>query len=736
MAKKTPRKRVSALRVFLTVMLFVVIVAGTAGFVHVSRVLKDLPAISRLEPRPSATSFIYDANGKVFAPLHAEENRIPISIKRVPEHVRQAFIAIEDANFYDHHGIDIRGFTRAAINTLTGKQLQGGSTITQQLVKNAFLTPIRSLDRKIQEAFLSIELERRYTKDEILGMYLNQILFGNGTYGIQAASQLYFGKNVEDLTVAEAALLAGMVQSPSNYDPYTKPQASRARQATVLQAMAKHGFISQEEADKAAAQPLIFKPLKKNVVETGGFFADYVLQQLLSRYTPEMVYESGLQVYTTVDPNIQKAAEKAIAKVLDPVFPIKQEGEYPEAAAIVMDPKTGYIKAIVGGRKHDRWLQHNRAVQSKRQPGSAFKPIMVYTAAIDRGAFTPASVIDDAPVKWPQTSGEDWIPENYDRKFLGLMTLREALERSRNVVAVKVLDRIGVKTGADYAENLGITTLVRVMRQGKNDLNLSAGLGGVTDGVTPLDMTVAFGVFASGGMKQEPISILKVVDRNGNVLEEHRPKGTRVLKPQTAWLMTDMLKGTIGVPWGTGTRANIGRPAAGKTGTTSDWKDAWFCGYTPDLVGVVWMGFDKDKTMEKWKVTGGTYPAAIWKDLMVEAHRTIPSKDFPVPKDIVQATICTKSGKLPSPACPAETLRSEVFIKGTEPPDICDIHVLVEVCADNPAELAGPFCPNRVTKSFIRRVEPYLALEDGRKPADAEQEVPQKICALHNPVWQ
>ncbi|MCR4397854.1 MAG: penicillin-binding protein 1A [Firmicutes bacterium] len=733
MVKARSRKRRSALKLLLALMLLAVLVAAGAAFAFVSSALKNLPALSGLEPKPSLTSFVYDCNGKVLAPLHAEEHRIPISIKRVPNHVRNAFIAVEDVRFYEHIGVDIKGIIRAAFNIVTGRQFQGGSTITQQLARAAFLTPTRRLERKIQEAFLAIELERKYTKDEILGMYLNIIPFGNGAYGIQAASQLYFGKNVEDLTIAEAALLAGMVQAPAAYDPYTHPQAARTRQAAVLQLMAKHGFISEAEADKAASSPLMFKPLKKSEIEWGAFFADYVLQQLLSRYSPETVYESGLQVYTTVDPEIQKAAEKAVATVLDPVFPMKPGEDYPEAAVVVMDPKTGYLKAIVGGRKHDRWLQQNRVVQSKRQPGSAFKPIAVYTAAMERG-LTPSSVVDDSPVEWAQVSGPSWAPENYDRKFMGLMTIREALERSRNVVAVKVLDRIGVPTGCDYAEKLGITTLVRSPRNGMSDLNLSTGLGGLTDGVTPLDMTVAFGVFANGGIRQEPISIIKVVDKNGNVLEEHKPRGRPVIRPETAWIMTDMMKGTISKPWGTGTRAAIGRPAAGKTGTTSDWVDAWFCGYTPDLVTVVWMGYDKDKTMEKQRVTGGTYPAMIWKEVMSQAHKNIPPKDFPVPKGIVEGiTVCTKSGKLPSPACPAETLKSEVFVKGTEPVDECDVHVLVDVCADNPAEIAGPFCPSRMTKGFIRRPEPYLVLEDGRKPLDADQEVPQQICRLHNP---
>jgi len=732
MARRKPRRRSLWIRLILVAVLLFVGV-GAAGFTWVAGALRELPALSRLEPRPSLTSFLYDCNGKVFAPLHAEENRVPVSLKKVPAHVRQAVIAIEDAHFYEHFGLNVMALMRAAFNIVTGRSFQGGSTITQQLAKTAFLTYDRTLKRKVQDMVLAIELERRYTKDEILEMYLNQIPFGRGAYGIQAASQLYFGKNVDQLTLAEGAMLAGMIQAPALYDPYSHPQAAKNRQSMVLQQMVKCKFITPEEQAKASSEPLKLKPLKTNQIEVGAYFVDYVLQQLLERYGKEAVYEGGLQVYTTVDPAIQKAAEKAIATVLDPVFPIKPDGDYPEGAVVVLDPKTGYIRALVGGRNHDRWLAHNRAVQSKRQPGSAFKPVIVYAAALEKG-FTAGTVIDDSPVQYPQLSGEVWSPENYDRVFRGLVTLREAVERSLNVVAVKTLDAIGVKTGVDYAEKLGITSLVRVTKEGRNDLNLSAGLGGVTDGVIPLDMAVAYGVFANGGIKQEPISILKVVDRNGNVLEEHRPVGRQVIKPQTAWLMTDILKGVISSPWGTGGRANIGRPAAGKTGTTSDYTDAWFCGYTPDLVGVVWMGYDKDKTMEKQKVVGGSYPALIWNQVMKEAHKNIPPKDFPAVKDIVTVSICSKSGKLPSSVCPAEGIRTEVFIKGTEPVEVCDVHEVARVCAENPTALAGPNCPSSVTKVFIRRRQPYAVLEDGRKPLDAGQEVPQQACTIHNPA--
>ncbi|HHV79963.1 MAG TPA: PBP1A family penicillin-binding protein [Firmicutes bacterium] len=721
-----PTKRLSVGRLLLVVGL-IAFVCGTGlvtGFVITALKQLDSPAFADLRPTVRLSSQVFDANGKLFAELFAEENRILVPLKKVPIHVRNAFLATEDATFYTHHGINPKAILRALYVILTGKGFQGGSTITQQLAKNAFLSPEVSLKRKVQEAFLAIEIERRYTKDEILEMYLNQIPFGNGAYGIQAAADTYFNKDVSQLTLAEGAFLAGIIQAPSAYDPYTRFSAAKQRQLTVLNQMVKFGFIQESEAKAAAAEEL--KIVKKKSFQQdrlGAYFYDYVLSYLLEKYGAEKTYNGGLKVYTTFDPAIQEKVDAAVKKVMDSAYPMKEGQPYPEAAVVVIDPHTGYIKAMLGGRTHTKLLGLNRALRP-RQPGSAIKPIIDYAPAIELG-YSPGNAIDDTPVTFPEYN--NWSPSNYSHTYMGLVTLREALVRSLNVPAAKLLYQIGVKTGVDYAIKMGLTTLVTSPKNGHTDYVPSAALGGLTEGVTPLDMATAFGVLANKGIKNEPVAILKVLDADGNVLEEHVPKPKRVLSEQTAWTVTNMLEGVINLPYGTGTAANIGRPAAGKTGTTSDYRDAWFVGYTPDLVCSVWIGYDKDLTMEKDRVTGGTYPARIWRAIMsaIPAQR----KDFPQPQGFIRVKICKKSGKLPGPFCPAEELTDEIFLKGREPTETCDVHVMALVCAENPSELAGPFCPTRVAKVFIRRPQAYD--RSAGVPADASQELPAETCHIH-----
>ena len=729
-----PQKRESSLswqRVLLLLIFAGVVAGGGVAGGFVMGAVRDLPAITSIEPKPSMTSFVYAQDGGLFARLHAEENRTPVRFSKMPLHLRQAAVAIEDHQFYEHKGINIRAMIRALYINLTGRKIQGASTITQQLAKNVFLTNEVTYKRKIQEIALAFQLERRYMKDEILEMYLNQIPFGNGAYGVEAAAQIYFGKSSEQLTLPESAFLVGITNAPSMYDPYRHLAAARERQKVVLQEMVKVNFITEDEYKKAAAAPLTILEPQKPEQEQAAHFTDFVISYLLPKYGKDQVYNGGLKVYTTLDLRIQKVAEDAIKRVLDQPFPIKPNSTYPEAAAVVMDVKTGYIRAMVGGRTHTKRLELNRAVQAKRQPGSAFKPLVVYGAALEAG-ITPGTVIDDVPVEFPQAKGEPlWAPENYDKVFHGLVTVREALENSYNVVAVRVLEKVGVPKGVEFAQKLGIQGLITSTKQAKNDLNLSVALGGLTEGVTPLEMTVAFGTYAARGMRVEPLAILKVLDKDGNVLEDNKPKRQLVISENTACMMTNLLEGVI--QRGTGMRAGIGRPAAGKTGTTSDYRDAWFIGFTPDLVGTVWMGFDRVQTMEKWKVTGGLYPAQIWSRIMSEAHKSIPVSRFVPAKNLVTTTICTKSGKLPGAWCPAENVRQEIFFPNTQPVEVCDVHVPVEVCADDPTRFATPFCRRRETKSFIRRQTPYVAVDDKHKPIDALLEVPTESCKIHMP---
>ncbi|HHW17662.1 MAG TPA: PBP1A family penicillin-binding protein [Firmicutes bacterium] len=675
--KRRPRSRAGILDILIYLVLGTMIVAGGFAAALVFSAVRDLPALANLEPKPTQTSFVYDRDGNIWTELRASEYRVPIKIKDLPPYVKNAVLAAEDHRFYSHKGFDITAILRALYsNIFQDNGLQGGSTITQQLAKIAFLEPSRTLKRKIQDVIVATLLERKYTKDEILEMYLNLVCFGRGAYGIEAASRAYFGKSASELTVDEAAFLAGLIRGPSIYDPAQNPTLALNRRNTVLNQMAEYGFITRAEAEALKKKPLNVIPHRPMVVTEGGFFLDYVLKQLLSRYPADVVYGGGLRIYTTYSPKAQKAAEKAIRDVLDPVFPYKDGQDNLEAAAVVMDVKTGHILAMVGGRKHEGMLGWNRAVDAKRQPGSAFKPLAVYIPALEEG-MGPATVIDDSPVTWvdPVTK-EEFSPRNYSGTFQGPVTMRKAVRESLNVVACKVQDLVGLSKSLEMAEKLGITSLVKTPTpDGRSDLTRSLALGGLTYGVSPLDMAVAYTTIANRGIKVEPISILKVEDKNGNILEEHTPKRTIVVSEETAYLMTSMLQDVLTKPGGTGRAAYFGKPAAGKTGTTSDWKDAWFCGYTPSTVGIVWIGFDKGKTMAQWKITGGSYPAMIWGKMMKEISEGQPAEDFRRPDSIVTVEICNKSGLLPGPGCPGSDIEQELFVKDRVPTSHCTYHL-------------------------------------------------------------
>ncbi|HHY16679.1 MAG TPA: penicillin-binding protein 1A, partial [Firmicutes bacterium] len=445
---------------------------------------------------------------------------------------------------------------------------------------------------------------------------------------------------------------------------------------TVLNQMAEYGFITLDEAESYKSKPLNIIDYELMVVAEGGYFLDYVLEQLLSRYPSDLVYGGGLRVYTTYTPESQKAAESAIKEVLDPVFPYKEDQDNIEAAAVVMDVRTGHLLALVGGRKREGMLGWNRAIDAKRQPGSSFKPIAVYVPALEEG-MTPYTVIDDSPVTWVDpATGVKFSPRNYTPTFQGLVTMRSAVRQSLNVVACKVQDMIGLRKSLEMSEKLGITSLVTTpISGGRSDLTRSLALGGLTYGVSPLDMAVAFGTIANRGIQVEPISILKVEDKNGNILEEHSTERKIVVSEETAYLMTSMLQDALTVSGGTGQAAYFGRPAAGKTGTTSDWKDAWFSGYTPGSVGIVWMGYDQEKTMSQWRITGGSYPARIWNKMMREITEGTPVENFIRPDSIVEVEVCNKTGLLPGPYCPKDNIVRDLAVKGKKPNSICNYHL-------------------------------------------------------------
>jgi penicillin-binding protein 1A len=667
-AKKRQR-RIPWLDIFLFTILFAGLAAGGFAMYMVSKAYEALPTLANLEPKPSETSFVYDRNGDLWSELHSTENRVVVDIKELPEHFKKAVLAAEDHRFYSHIGVDIRAIARALFLNVTKQDFQGGSTITQQLAKKAFLTDEQTLTRKIQDAMLALKLERQFTKDEILEMYVNIVPYGRGAYGPEAAAKAFFGKSVRDITVDEAAFLAGMINGPYLYDPADNPQGALTKRNQVLDQMAFYGFISPEEAAEHKQVPL--ETLERGTVADteGAYFFDYVLKQLLARYPSETVYGGGLRVYTTYDPAAQRAMDKAIADTLDADFPYR-DAESMQAAAVVLDADTGHILAMSGGRKHEEMLAWNRAVDTKRQPGSAFKPLAVYVPALEAG-ITPTTFVEDTPVTWTDpVTGEEFSPRNYSGTFSGVpVTIRYAVQESLNVIACKVQDMVGIPKSLETAEKMGITSLVKERTpDGRNDYTRSLALGGLTYGVSPLDMAVAYGTLANRGIRVEPITILRVEDKDGNPLEEHNTKRTLAISEESAFLMTSMLEDVI--RHGTGGAANIGKPAAGKTGTTSDWKDAWFAGYTPNTVGIVWMGFDQAKTMEQWKITGGSYPAMIWGKMMREICKD-ETAGFTPPQSIISLKICKQTTLMPGPYCPAEDIYTEYFIKNQIPVGIC-----------------------------------------------------------------
>ena len=609
-----------------------------------------LPDVSALYTPPTEATRIYASNGELIASLY-RENREFVPLREIPTVLQRAVIAIEDDRFYQHRGVDVRGFTRAMWRNLLAREVrEGGSTITQQLARSIFLTQKREVSRKIAEMMLAVEIERRLTKAEILERYLNQVYFGQGAYGVEMAAAVYFGRPAKALNLAQSAMLAGLIRAPSVYSPYQNPLLAKAQQRIVLQRMVQLRYITRAQAARAAAEPV---PL----VEEGNagligirapYFVSYILPYLLERYGEEFVYNGGLRVYTTLDLRLQRAAEKVLRNGIDAAG--EQRLRIEQGAIVAIEPATGYLRAMIGGYDFTK-SQFNRAWQARRQPGSAFKPF-IYTTALGTGA-SPAKIIVDEPVTYeiPGTRERIWKPKNYDRKHNGRVTMRTALERSINIPAVKTLAEVGPEAVIHTAQRMGIASTLQP--------NLSLALG--TSEVTPLEMASAYGTFATLGVRADPIAVRKVVTRGGQVLEDNLPHRELALSADVAYVMVDLMKGVI--TRGTGRAAAIGRPAAGKTGTTDDYRNAWFIGFTPDLVTTVWVGNDDNTAMRR--VTGGMIPARIWSAFMKVALDGVPAEDWVRPELVVTVTVCGSSGLLATGTCP--TPRSEVFIRGTEP---------------------------------------------------------------------
>ncbi|MFB5066334.1 MAG: penicillin-binding protein 1A [Candidatus Wallacebacter cryptica] len=607
------------------------------------------------------STHIYDINGQLITDLY-RENRVPVAIESLPEHLYQAVVAIEDDKFFDHHGINFIAFGRAIlVNLREGRFAQGGGTITMQVARNLFLTQEKLVSRKLQEFLWAVQIERKYSKQEILETYLNMVHLGHGANGVEAGAQVYFGKSARDLDLAESALLAGIIRWPTRYSPHNNPDIAKDRRNFVLKRMLELEFITEEQFEAARNQPIVVAERKPRNVNA-PYFVDYILDDLIERYGEERVFGGGLRIYTTLDLNMQKAAENALNNGLPTGYVDSGGLTQPQGALVALDPRTGHIRAMVGGRGEDKF---NRAVQAYRSPGSAIK-IFPYTAAIDKGV-TAADIYVDEPIEYVLANGETWSPRNYYPVFDGEMTVREALERSINTIAVQIVNQLGFNTVIEYGKKMGITSFVEAGRA--NDLGLSPlALGGLTKGVSPLEMASAYGVLANNGIRVEPIAILKVTDYHGNILEENASRQEVVLSEETSYIMNDLLRGVI--ERGTARSANINRPAAGKTGTHQDNRDAWFVGYTPDLVAAVWFGEDIPKAMVYKGVQYGSWNATpIWRDFMVEALRNTPISDFKRPNGIVEVAIDIKTGLLVPENCslPKDEIRTEIFIKGTEP---------------------------------------------------------------------
>lgn len=624
----TPRHRVRtkkkgpfrSIRVMAALVL--VIIAGLM-FGYIFAAYQSLPEVGN-NMRPAVSSQVFDSQGKLITTLHSDQNRLPIDINKVPKNLQNAFIAAEDNRFYDHIGVDPIGILRAVVTNLTNRGIaQGGSTITQQLAKNAFLSQDQTLKRKIQEAILALELERKYSKKEILEMYMNQIYFGRGAYGIQTAAHTYFGKDVGDLTLAECAMIAGLPKSPNYYS--SSVNEATARKNVVVGQMEKYGYITPSQAEEAKKSSLDIKQKStSNTTDETAYFIDYVTQEIAQKYGDDALYKDGLKIYTTLDTDKQHAAVQAM-RHLPETHTDDQGLTQPQGAIISIDPKTGHILAMVGGRGQDSF---NRASMAVRQPGSAFKPF-VYMTAMEHD-MTPDTIMEDKKVEYG-----GWSPHNADNSYQGRMPLWKALALSVNTVAVQLADKVGPSNVIANAKKLGITTLVE--DGSPNDDNLaSAALGGLTKGVTPLEMAAAYGAFANKGVYIKPTAIVKILDRNGNVLEDNSSdvQKTQVMSEKTAYEMTSMLEGVIAR--GTGTAASIGRPAAGKTGTTDDNHDAWFIGYTPDIVTAVWVG-DDTGSQSLGEIYGSTVPAQIWHDYMASAVSGTSADDFDVPAGMGKA---------------------------------------------------------------------------------------------------
>jgi 1A family penicillin-binding protein len=635
--------------------------AATFFFVFVpywvSSELDQLPNPKLLAARdiPVSTK-IYDRNGTLLYEIYADENRSLVNLSQLPKYVVDATIAIEDKNFYRHAGVDLQGIARAAVANASGETVQGGSTITQQLIKSALLTPERTWQRKIREVILSFWAERLYSKEEILRMYLNQIPYGGAAYGIEAAAETYFAKPAQNLTLGEAAYLAGLISAPTTYSPFgLHPELARGRQEQVLAAMVNQGLVQPTQATAALAEPV---KLATTLTEIKApHFVMYVRDYLTKKYGIRTVEQGGLDVITSLD---YPTYEMTLKAVKDGVTAQKNLN-VGNGAALVTNPKTGEILAMVGSTDFfDLANDGNVNVTlAARSPGSSIKPLN-YALAFEKNLITPSTIIDDSPVNY-----KGYSPKNYDNRFHGRVTVRTALASSYNIPAVKILDKNGVGNFIDFAKKLGITTFDDPSRFG-----LALTLGGGE--VTMTDMATAYSAFANEGVKTNLNPILKITDYRGKVLEENNVEGEKVMSSQTAFLISNILADNSARTPAFGPASALvipGHTVSVKTGTTQDKRDNWTIGYTPSVLAAVWVGNNDNSPMSPYLESGNTGAAAIWHPIMVSLLQDQPDQEATRPDEIVPVRVCTLNGLLPCENCPS--VRTEYFRRGTEPKSAC-----------------------------------------------------------------
>ncbi|MCE5264498.1 MAG: PBP1A family penicillin-binding protein [Deltaproteobacteria bacterium] len=608
-------------------------------------------------------------NQSRFAGRLLPEKRYWAAIDQIPVFLQNALVAVEDARFYQHGGIDLRGITRALVkDVVKGKMAEGGSTITQQLIKNKYLSSKKTLQRKFDEGLMALEYERKFNKKQILEMYFNEVYFGNGAWGIVQAARLYFDKYPQELTEAECALLAGVPKAPARYNPLGKPATTRDRKSFVLKRMTELKMITAARAKKVRLQRIaVMQPAK------APYYLAHIRTKLADRYGADILERGGLEVTTAMDLNLQQQAERVLREGIGRISP-KLQG-----ALITLDPHTGDVLAVVGGTDFAQ-SPYNRAFFAKRQPGSAIKPL-IYAAALEKG-YTTGSIWNDEPVTYVRNEKETWKPRNYGNEHYGNLPLRQALAHSDNIITVKLLEAVGVPDFVRFAGTLGL-----VLRS-PNDLSLALG----TDDVTLIDLMLAYAPLASGGARPEPRTIVRIYERAADVWTEIPPAVNPVLSPDIAYITTSMLKDVL--TYGTAkSLAKFSRehPAAGKTGTTDDYRDAWFIGYTPRMITGVWAGYDKPTPMGRG-FTGGAICAPIWGRFMRSALADRPAVDFPKPDSVVSVVIDPTTGDLATPGCPKK--QEEFYVAGTEPDEYCPIHGGRGLSPEAPAPPGGePFVP-------------------------------------------